>query len=112
MSLWSTLFGGKKKIGSYPYRLEKARSLHGQPVKYITERREENEDVIGRGGHMALHGEEFIVDSGKDTLFRCPVEHLEVSELLSGDGAVISGPNLLEGGKARTIIVHFVYYRK
>ena len=112
MSFLQKIFKREKKVGSYAYRLEKARALHGQPVKYITERRGDNEDVIGRGGHMALHGEEFIVDSGQDTRGRCYVADLSVSELMSGDGAVISGPNLLEDGKERTFIVHFVYYRK
>ena len=31
---------------------------------------------------------------------------------MSGNGVVISGPNLLEDGKVRTITAHFVYHRK
>ena len=112
MSFFSKLFGKSKDPTSYAFRLEKAKSLHGQAVKYVTENRNGNEDVVGRGGALALHGDEFIVDSSGDRLFVCKVRDLEAATLMSGDGVVIKGPNLLEGGKMRTITVHFVYYRK
>jgi hypothetical protein len=112
MSLFKRLFSKKKDTSSYAFRLERARELHGQPVKYVTEHRNGNEDVIGRGGALALHGDEFIVDSSGDRLFVCNVRDLEASRLMSGDGVVIKGPNLLENDKFRTITVHFVYYRK
>lgn len=112
MSIFSRLFGRGKSTSSYAYRLEQARSLHGQPVKFVTERRADNEDVIGRGGALAVHGDTFIVDSSGDRLFVCEIADLEVSTLMSGDGVIVSGPNMLEDGKYRSIIVHFVYHRK
>lgn len=112
MSFFSKIFGKDKNPNSYAFRLQRAKSLHGQPVKYVTENRDGNEDVIGRGGALALHGDEFIVDSSGDRLFSCNVRDLEASNLMSGDGVVIKGPNTLENGKIRTITVHFVYYRK
>ena len=112
MSIFQKLFGKSKNTSSYKYRLEQARSLHGQPVKFVTERRADNEDVIGRGGAMAVHGDTFIVDSSGERLFVCEIANLEVSTLMSGDGVIIGGPNLLEDGKHRSIIVHFVYHRK
>ena len=112
MSLLRKIFGGSKNPESYAYRLERAKQLHGQPVKYVTERRNDNEDVIGRGGALAIHGDTFIVDSSGDRLFVCNIADLEASMLMSGDGVIIKGPNLLENGKIRTMTVHFVYYRK
>lgn len=112
MSFLSKIFGGSKNPESYAYRLERAKQLHGQSVKYVTERRNDNEDVIGRGGALAIHGDTFIVDSSGDRLFVCNIAELEASMLISGDGVIIKGPNLLENGKMRTITVHFVYYRK
>ena len=111
MSFFSKLFGRDKNPNSYAFKLERAKSLHGQPVKYVTEHRNGNEDVIGRGGAMCLHGEEFIVDSSGERVFSCNVRDLEASNLMSGDGVVIKGPDSLSG-KVRTITVHFVYYRK
>ena len=112
MGFLSKIFGKSKNPDSYAFRLERAKSLHGQPVKYVTEHRDGNEDVIGRGGALALHGDEFIVDSSGERLFVCKVRDLDAANLMSGDGVVIKGPNLLEGGRLRVITVHFVYYRK
>ena len=112
VSIFSKIFGKSKNPNSYSFRLEQAKSLHGQVIKYVTENRDGNEDVIGRGGSLCLHGEDFIVDSSGDRLFVCNVRDLEAATLMSGDGVVIKGPNSLEGGKLRTITVHFVYYRK
>ncbi len=112
MSIFGKIFGKGKNPDSYQYRLSKARELHGQVIKYVTEHRNDNEDVIGRGGALTLHEDTFIVDSSGDRLFSCNVKDLEVSTLMSGDGVIVKGPNLLEDGKMRTITVHFVYYRK
>ena len=112
MGLLTRLFKSGKDPQSPAFRRRRAAELHGQVIKYVTEQREGNEDVVGRGGALAVSGDEFIVDSSGDNLFRCKVDDLEAAYLMSGDGVIISGPNLLENGKVRTITVHFVYYRK
>lgn len=112
MSFIGKLFGKKDKTSSYAFRLERAKELHGQTVKYVTEHINGNEDVIGRGGAMCIHEDKFIVDSSGERIFSCYVKELEASYLMSGDGVVIKGPDMLRGGLERTITVHFVYYRK
>ena len=112
MSIFKRIFGIGKNPDSFAYKLDRAKELHGQAVKYVTEHRNDNEDVIGRGGSLALHEDTFIVDSSGERLFVTAVKDLEASRLMSGDGVIISGPNLLEDGKYRRITVHFVYYRK
>ena len=112
MGLFARLFKVGQKPGSVAFRRQRALELHGQVVKYVTEQRNDNEDVVGRGGALAVSGDEFIVDSSGDTLFRCKVDELDAAYLMSGDGVIVTGPNLLENGKMRTITVHFVYYRK
>jgi hypothetical protein len=112
MGLLKKVFGIGKNPNSYSYRYEKAKELHGQVIKYVTERVDDNEDVIGRGGALTVHGDVFIVDSSGDRLFMTEIKTLDISWLMSGDGVIIHGPNLLENGKVRTITVHFVYYRK
>lgn len=112
MGFLNKIFGGKNNPNSYAYKLERAKKLHGQVIKYVTENVNNNEDVIGRGGALAVHGETFIVDSSGDRLFVCDIKNLDVSWLMSGDGVIISGPNLLQNGEYRKITVHFVYYRK
>ena len=112
MSIIKKIFGIGKNPNSYAYKLERARELHGQVIRYVTERVDGNEDVIGKGGALAVHGDDFIVDSSGDRLFVCKIRDIEISMLMSGDGVVIKGPNLLEDGKLRVITVHFVYHRK
>ena len=112
MSLFSKLFKKKSDPASYEFRLNRARELHGQSIKYVTEQRSGNEDVVGRGGALCIHGDEFIVDSSGDRLFSCKIRDLEASYLMSGDGVIIKGPDLQNGGAVRTVTVHFVYYRK
>ena len=112
MGFLKKMLGIGKNPESYAYKLERARELHGQVIKYVTEHRNDNEDVIGRGGSLCLHGEDFIVDSSGERIFSCNVRDLEASNLMSGDGVVIKGPDSLSGGKMRTITVHFVNYIK
>ena len=112
MSFFKRLFRVGKKPGTYAYRLEQAKSLHGQAVQYVTERIDGNEDIVGRGGSLAIHGDTFIVDSSGDRIFVCEIKHLDASWLMSGNGVILRGPNLLDGGKERVITVHFVYHRK
>ena len=111
MSFFRRIFGIGKKPGTYLYRLEQAKALHGQGIKYVTERVDGNEDVIGRGGALAIHEDTFIVDSSGERLFVCRIKDLDVSTLMSGNGVIVRGPNMLEDGRERTIIVHFVYHR-
>ncbi len=107
------LFGGRRKeSGTLAKRREMAAALHGLPVRYVTEWRDNNEDVVGRGGYLTLKGDELLVDSSGDVIFRCAVRDLDISHLMSGDGVILRGPNMLDDGRERTITVHFVYYRK
>ena len=112
LSFFKKLFGIGENPESYSYRLARAKELHGQPVQYVTERIDNNEDVIGRGGALAIHNDTFIIDSSGDRIFVCEIKHLQTSWLMSGNGVIITGPNLLEDGKVRTVAVHFVYHRK
>ena len=112
MSFFKKIFKIGAREGSYAYRLERAKALHGQSIKYVTERLSDNDDVVGRGGNLTVKDGCFIVDSSGDRLFMCKIAELDLSMLMSGDGVIVSGPNMLEDGAYRRLTVHFVYYRK
>ena len=61
LSLFKKIFGGGKSPDSYAFKLKRANELHGQAVKYITEQRNGNDDVVGRGGALCVKGDEFII---------------------------------------------------
>ena len=106
------LLGMKENTKSRAYRTARARRLHGLVIRYVTERHNDNEDVIGRGGNLSIHGDELLVFSSGEILLRAKVEELDVSELMSGDGVILTAPNLEEGGRVRTMTAHYVYHRK
>ena len=49
--------------------------------------------------------------ASSEVIFRCQVDELRAWELLSRDGVVLTAPDATCGGKERTVIVYYVYYR-
>ncbi len=105
-------FTKSKNPDSKQYRWEMAKRVAGQHIKYVTEKRDGVDEVIGRNGGLNIRNDEFIVYASADVLFRCRVDDLKMWELLSKDGVVLTGPDLEHGGVERTIIAFYVYYRK
>jgi hypothetical protein len=101
-----------KNPDSKKFRREMAYSVSGQHIKYVTEKRDGVDEVIGRNGGLNIRNDEFIVYASSNVLFRCPVDDLQIWELLSRDGVVLTGPDLENGGVERTVIAYYVYYRK
>lgn len=111
MSLFKKIFK-RSNTNSVAYRRERAAELHGQSIRYVTERCGEVDEIVGRGGCLSVRNGEFLLLTSGDILFRTRVEDLQASYLMSGDGVVLSGPNMAEDGRERTLIAYFVYYRK
>lgn len=104
-------FASSKDPDSPRYRREMAERICGKRLRYVTERRNNVDEVIGREGNMSLRNGELIVFSSSDVVFRCPVYELRASELLSKDGVVLTGPDIEHSGAERTVIAYYVYYR-
>ena len=88
-----------------------ARQICGHHVKYVTEEINGTHEVIGRSGGLNIRGDELLVYASFKVLMRCKIADMEAAELLSKDGVVITAPDLENGGKIRTVIVYYVYYR-
>ena len=103
-----------KDPNSSRYRHDMAEKICGYPIKYITEKHGDNEDVIGRSGSLNIKREtdELIVSTPSETILKCDIDDLQAWILMSGDGVVITAPDKEHGGAERTITVHDVYYRK
>ena len=112
MGLLQRLKRKPKNPNSREYRWEMARLVVGQHIKYVTEKKDDVEEVIGRNGGLNIRGEDFIVYASADVVFRCKVDDLQIWELMSHDGVVLTGPDSEHGGEVRTVIAHYVYYRK
>lgn len=88
-----------------------AARLDGRHIRYVCEKKGEAEEVVGKGGCLAISGDEFVVLASGKTIFRCDLSALDIWELLSGEGAVITAPDKEHGGELRTVIAYYVYYR-
>ena len=101
---------GRKKQASA--NAKRAAELHGQVIKYVTEREDGNDNVVGRGGSISVRDGQLLLFSSEKILFRADVDSLEASYLLSGDGVVLTAKNLEDGGREHSYIAYFVYHRK
>ena len=100
-----------KNPDSKRFKWDMAKMICGHHVKYVTEEINGTHEVIGRSGALNIKGDELLVFASADVLMRCKIEEMQAWELLSKDGVVITAPDLEHGGKERTVIVHYVYYR-
>ena len=110
-NFFARLFGGKKNPDSLAYRQEMAQKIAGHRIRYVTEKINDVEEVIGREGSIDVRNGEFIVFASSEVILRCDVDKLQAWELLSKDGVVVTAPDKEHGGIERTIIVFYVYYR-
>ena len=107
MGLFSKWRGGSSSANA-----KRGKELHGQLIKYVTERIDGNDNVVGRGGSVSVRDEQLLLFSSDRILMRAALDSLEVSHLLSGDGVVLTAPNLEDGGRVHSYIAYFVYHRK
>ena len=106
------MFFKRKKRSEYPSGKEMAERLNGKHIKYVTERKDDEDYVIGKEGALIVKGDEFLVFSSADVVFRCYVNQLQASELLSLEGVIITAPDIEHGGEIRNIIAYYTYYIK
>ena len=105
------IFKKKNDPNSKQYRWAMARRMCDHHIRYVTEKINGVEEVIGKNGGLNIRDDELLVFASADVIFRCKIEEMQAWELLSKDGVVITAPDLEHGGVERTIIVFYVYYR-
>ena len=97
---------------SVSFRWEMAHKLNGRAIKYVTERLDDVDVVVGREGALILKEDELLVFSSADVVFRAKVPLLRMSELLSLEGVILTGPDIEHDGEERNIIAYYTYYLK
>lgn len=110
-NIFKALFRKKNDPESPAFRWKMARQICNHHVRYVTEKIDGVDEVIGRDGALNIRDDELLVFASSDVLMRCRVEEMQAWELLSKDGVVITAPDLEHGGVERTIMVFYVYYR-
>jgi hypothetical protein len=91
--------------------LAMAQRLDGRHIRYVGEKKDGIEEIVGKDGCLALSGDEFLVSASGQTILRCKLAELDIWELLSKEGTVITAPDIEHGGEVRTVVAYYVYYR-
>ena len=111
MGIFSKFLGKKKDENSPAFKMEMAKRISGKHIKYVTERHEDVDEIIGREGAIVIKDDDIIVYASQDILFRTKILDMKAWELLSLDGVVITAPDMAHDGRERTIIAYYKYYR-
>ena len=109
MSIFSMF--SKKNPSSLAYKRNMAQMISNKRIKYVGEKVNGVEEVIGKGGSISIRDDEILVFASADVLLRAKIADMNASELLSKDGVIITAPDLERGGIVRTIVIYYVYYR-
>ncbi|NLN56247.1 MAG: hypothetical protein GX148_08130 [Clostridiales bacterium] len=100
-----------KDTNSVEFRRYMAKKLNERKIRYVLEKEETVNRVIGKDGFFSVFGGEISVICGEKTLFRSKVDTLSACwEFLSLEGVTITGYDLTTG-KERTILAYYKYYR-
>ena len=60
----------KKNTASLAYRRQMAQMISNKRIKYVGERRDGVEEVIGKGGSISIRDDEILLFSSADVLMR------------------------------------------
>lgn len=105
-------FTVSKNENAKSFKRETARNLDGRRLKYVTERRDGEEYVLGHEGALIKKGSQLLVLASEDVVFRAEIDTLRFNEFLSLEGVILTGADLEHGGAERCVIAYYTYYRK
>lgn len=102
----------RNKDNSRKAKREIARKIGSHRLRYVTQRDElGNEDILGKGGGISYSDDKINVFSENGRHLTVDIFEAKIYELMSNDGAVVSGTDL-ETGEKKTVVAYYVYYRK
>ena len=108
---WKEKFAGKNE-NSPAFRRRMAQKINSSRLKYVTERKNDEETVLCRTSYISVSGDELMINSESGTVFRAQIDSLAMNELLSMEGIILTGADLEHGGEERCIVAYYTYYRK
>ena len=106
-----SLFKRKKPEEKLSFKINMAEKMVRNRLRYATERDGDTDSVIGKNGGFNIRNGQLIVSADNHVIFRCNIEEMTVSELMSLEGVIITAPDIDHERKVRTIICYYVYYR-
>lgn len=102
----------KSKENSKKFKKQIAQKVGGHRLRYVTQRDAlGNEDILGKGGGISFSGDKVNVFSENGRHLTVNIYEAKIYELMSNDGAVVSGKDA-ETGEEKCVVAYYVYYRK
>lgn len=92
-------------------RWDMAQMICEKHIRYVSEKQNDVDVVIGREGGFNIREDDLLVYASSKVVFRSKIDDLQIWELLSKDGVVLTGFDK-ETQRERTVIAYYVYYRK
>jgi hypothetical protein len=105
-------FTVSKNENARSFKRDLAKRLNGRKLKYVTERIDGEDYVIGKEGSLIRKNKELLVIASENIVFRAAIDTLQMNELLSHEGIILTGEDLQHDGKQRCIVAYYTYYRK
>ena len=101
-----------KRVNSMRYKRELAAKICAHNMKYVTVSKGEAGDVVIGRDCLCRADDEFftVTDGGGKLIFKSSMSGVKLFELMSLDGAVISGDDEVSG-EYKEITAHYSYYR-
>jgi hypothetical protein len=100
-----------KDPNSKSARWDMAKMICGKHIRYVSEKQNDVDVIIGREGGFNIREDDLLVYASSKVVFRAKIDDLQIWELLSKDGVVLTGFDK-ETQCERTVIAYYVYYRK
>ena len=105
------LFKKKKKEDALAFKQAMAEKIAAHRVRYVAEHFETEDLIVAREGGFQIKDGEFIIFADNNVVMRCKIAEMQVSELMSLEGAIITAPDTEHENKIRTLIAYYVYFR-
>ncbi len=99
-----------KDTSSVEFKRYMAKKIDGKLVRYVLERDNDVDRIIGKDGFISLYENKLSVICGEKTLFCALADELTAWEFMSLEGVTLTAVDLVSG-KERTVMAYYKYYR-
>lgn len=99
-----------KDTNSVEFKRYMAKKIDGKKLRYVLERENDVDRVIGKDGFLSLYNDQLSVICGEKTLFCANVDGLVAWEFMSLEGVSLTAVDLISE-KERTVLAYYKYYR-
>ena len=99
-----------KDTESVQFKRWMANKLNEKHIRYVLERENNEERIIGRDGFISVVGNDLVVIADGTEKIRTAIDAMSAWEFMSLQGVTITGFDQIEQ-RERTILAYYIYHR-